>query len=462
MLKSSISPKKFDRSISPLKAKVEGVLEPKYSADEMIYRQVFLQKLEQTRTARDSAHDKFNGIGYKEWYEQNDKAANSYIPLRKNPEDINIVTGTTREKVLTLISNVINLVFRTNFRAFDKEDTEEVDLGEAMGDVVERSTQVEQWEDKKIYAYYELATQGDVFIEDVTVDEVKVDKKKIRLSDVGDKFDFEGFKPEKTMRKMFSGCRRNLIIGTQVYLGNIYETDINKQPYIFTREVVPYEVAKSIYGHLPRWKNVPKRLRVSSLDESQWGLNWRLDSIADGMVEILKYTDDINDEYQLVINGVLQLPIGFPKPWEFDGYNIVQGGLEPMGLFAYHKSIPCKTKIDQEVLDEMLKLSVLKGQKSYMPPIANYSGQLLNRSMFKASAITNNLQKGDIEVLGGNPNAYTMQPSEFQLINLLMSFIDKTATGWTADGYRVFHDCTAGAQKFGDYDFWFYKFAHEA
>lgn len=440
-------PKRDDSAIESMMNGGTSVSEPKYTKEEQAYRQEFLKKLENTRTLRESPHDKFNGIGYTKWYEENDKAGNSHMPPRKNKEDVSIVTGTTREKVLAIVSNVINLIFRTNFKAFDKNDNEAVELGEALSDCVERSTQIEMWEDKKIYPYYEMATQGDVFMEDIEVNEVKVDKKKIRLSDVKTGFDFEGWKPEKTLKTMFSGCRRNMMIGTQVYLGNLYETEINRQPYIFTREVLPYEVAKTIYGHMPRWQYVPRQLAPTATDgeAEHWGLNWRLDSsdLTGGQVEILKYTDDPNDEYQILINGVMMLPVGFPKPWEFDGYNIVQGGLEPMGLFAYHKSIPCKTKVDQEIIDEMLKLSVLKGQKSFMPPIANYSGQLLNRTMFLPGKVTNNLQKGDIEVVGGNPSMYALNNGEFQLIEMLKRFIDEKSLNPIVQGISPTKETTA-------------------
>jgi len=432
-------------SDSPLTPNSEfSVTEPVLSVDESSYRQMFLKKLEDTRVVRDTAHDKFNGIGYKTWYEENDKAANSFTPPRKNKEDVNIVTGTTREKVLAVVSNVINLIFRTNFKAFDKDDQEEVELGEAMSDCVERSTQIEMWEEKKLFPYYEMASQGDVFIEDIDVDEVKVDKKKIKMSSLKEE-DFKNFNPEKTMKVMFSGCKRNVLTGTQVYLGNINEIDFTRQPYVFTREVLPYETAKVIYGNLPRWKYVPEKLTTVSTegDNSQWGVNWRLEPISDGQVEIIKYTDDVNDEYQIVINGVFQLPAGFPKPWEFDGYNIVQGGLEPMGMFAYHKSIPCKTKLDQEVLDEMLKLSVLKGKKSFMPPIANFSGQLLNYAMFNAGKVTNNLQKGDMEVLGGNPDAYSLKQSEFQLFEMLKKGIDEKSINPVMQGQAAQPGTTA-------------------
>jgi hypothetical protein len=100
------------------------------------------------------------------------------------------------------------------------------------------------------------------------------------------------------------------------------------------------------------------------------------------MVEVLIYQDKFNDEFQILLNGVMQLPVGFPMPWEHGEYNLVQGHLEPISaFFAYSKSIPDKTFLDQQVLDEMYRLAVLKTQKSFMPPIANYSANILTKSM---------------------------------------------------------------------------------
>jgi hypothetical protein len=175
-----------------------------------------------------------------------------------------------------------------------------------------------------------------------------------------------------------------------------------------------------------------------------YGFNWRLETTENETCEIIKYQDKWNDEYQVIINGVMMLPVGFPMPWEYAEYNLVQGRLEPISpFFSESKSIPTKTKLDQEILDEMYRLSVLKTQKSFMPPIANYTTNILSRSMFLPGKVNNNMQKGDVEVLGGDPSSYSMKPSEFEMIRMIKGFIDDKSVNPLLQGQAPSGETTA-------------------
>jgi hypothetical protein len=431
----------FGQFLSPSEVK-----EPKYSEKEQKYRLFLLQRLESSRDVRESPRDEFNGMTYSQRYESNLKAGLSFTPPRKNPEDTQVVTGTTREKKLAIMAAVLNLNFQTTFKAFDKNNIEDLELGDAMTDCVERSNKIEMWEEKMIYAYDELVTQGDVFVEEIYVDETRIDKKRIKLSDVNEET-FKDFDPEQSTKLVFSGCRRNILSGLQVYLGSIKVRDVKQQPYLFTKEILPFENAKAILGHLPRWENVPRYLIDTSGngDDAHWGMNWRLtNELQKDQVEILRYQDKWNDEYQILANGVMMLPIRFPMPWEHGEYNITQGKLEPISaFFAYSKSYPDKTKLDQEILDEMYRLAVLKTQKSYMPPIANYSTNILNRSHFLPGKVINNLNKGDVETLGGDPGMYSMKPSEFEMIKMVKEFVSEKTVSDVFQGQQPAGNPTA-------------------
>jgi hypothetical protein len=419
---------------------------PDYSPEEQERRQQELVEITADYNRRESPHRLLNQMTYSQNYRTNMLAANSDTPPRANAEDTQVVTGTTREKVLAIVAAVLQLNFETKFMAFDKDDMQDEELAMAMTDCVERANKMEQWDEKKIYAYFEMATQGDVYVEENFIDETLTDKKKIKISDLTEALmkDYKADYKTKTVQGM---CQRNIIPGTQVYKGSMTERILRNQPHIWTREVRPYEVVKSIYGSLPRWKNVPRRLVTVgpgiSADYAT-ALNWRLETIDNEQCEILKRQDRFNDEYSLYINGVKMLPNGFPMPWEFQEYNLVQGSLEPISaFFSESKSIPCKTKLDQEILDEMYRLAVLKTQKSFMPPIANYSTNLLSRSMFLPGKVTNNLQKGEVEVLGGNPQMYAMQPSEFSMIQMIKKFIDEKSISPALEGNQQGGDQTA-------------------
>ena len=443
MAKMKTKKQDVDSSVSVSEVEIKA---PEYSATEQEYRHNLLRILEETRNIREQPHDEFNGMSYTDRYIANFKAGNSYQEPRKNKEDTSLVTGTTREKKNAVINSVLSLVFDTNFRAFDNNNLEDQQLGEAMTDCVFQSNQVEQWDEKKIYAYDELATQGDVFIQDNWIDETRIDKKKIKLSDL-DKETFKNFDPQKSMKVVFSGARRSVIPGLQVYLRNIRQPEIKLQPGLFTRQVMSYNEARAVYGKLPRWENVPRDLTITdSTEVDHFGFNWRLETMGKDMVEVLCYQDKYNDEFQILLNGVMQLPVGFPVPWEHGEYNIVQGHLEPItAFFAYSKSIPDKTFLDQQVLDEMYRLAVLKTQKSFMPPIANYSANILTKNMFLPGKVNNDLEKGEVEVLGGNPNMYSMQQSEFEMIKMIKGMIDEKSVSPSLTG-QTFNSRTTAVE----------------
>jgi hypothetical protein len=89
------------------------------------------------------------------------------------------------------------------------------------------------------------------------------------------------------------------------------------------------------------------------------------------------------------LNGVLMTPIGMPLPWGYDEYNIVQQNLEPFHpVFAYGRSLVKRMKANTAIYDEMVKMAVLKTQKSFMPARANVTGKTVSRRMFMPGKIT--------------------------------------------------------------------------
>ncbi len=128
------------------------------------------------------------------------------------------------------------------------------------------------------------------------------------------------------------------------------------------------------------------------------------------------------------------LPCGFPLEVVSPSgeYTIAKGDIYPISqFFAYSKSIPAKTKVDQEVLDEMLKLIVLKTRKSFMPPLANNTGRVLSRKIMNAGEITNQLDPNKIQVIG---DATGVSSSEFAAFEFIKNIIDQKSVSPTFMG----------------------------
>lgn len=413
---------------------------PDYSEEELLYRASLMKKLINAQTDRNTAHKEINDQNYQEYYDSNLKAANSYIPPKKNPEDTRIVTGTTEEKGNTLLSAILNYNLEPNIIAFDKDQMEVDELGRNFEDLVKKSREIEDYDTKRMLIYKELLDQGTCFVEELWVEETRVQKK---LADI-DWYNGVDVKKIKWTPKDiagFCGCQTRLMRGDKVFLGNIREFEIKKQPYLYTFEVMSYAEAETIYKNWSRWKFVPKKVvKVAPTEDSTYR-HWTLEEQQENYVEVIKFQDKWANEFMIMLNGVMMLPAGFPLEAVSPSgeYTIAKGDIYPISnFFAYSKSIPAKTKVDQGVLDEMLKLIVLKTQKSYMPPLANNTGRVLSRKIFNAGEITNQIDPNKISPIGDNNG---VSQSEFAAFEFIKNIVDQKSVSPAFAG-----DQTSGRQ----------------
>lgn len=410
---------------------------PDYTEDELEYRQMVIKRMVHAKNERDKPRREFNDMDYRNYYDSNLRAANSYIPPKKNPEDTRVVTGTTEEKSVTLISAILNYNLEPNIIAFDNNDMEVDELGRTMEDLIKKSREIEDYDVKRMLIIKELLDQGTCFVEEQWVDERKVEKK-LKNIDWYNGIQVANIDWTEKEVRGFQGAQVRLIAGDKVYLGNPNEFEIKKQPYIATIDIMSYEEAKAIYGNWDRFEFVPKKIvRSEPLDNSSYR-DWTLEQQQENFVEVIKYQDRFNNEFMIMLNGVMMLPIRFPLSVVSPSgeYSIAKGDLYPNGQFcAYSKSVPAKTKVDQEVLDEMMKLIILKTRKSYKPPLANNTGKVLSRKIFNPGNIENQINPDQIKEIGNN-NGVT--PAEFNAFEFIKRIVDEKSVspGFMGDQTR--------------------------
>lgn len=399
---------------------------PEYTNDEMDYRSYLIKRLVNAKNQRDNQYIEFDDMDFLTYYEENAKSANSYIRPKKNEEDTRIVTGITNEKVNTLLSSILNFNLEPNVIAYNENDFFVEELGETMEDIIRKTREMEDYDAKRVNIYKEQLDQGNAFVEEVWSDVFKVNKK---LNDTNWR---ENVDPKKInwktkIEKAYSGCQANLLSGTKVYLGDVREFMMKDQPYVFTASVESYENLKRIYKNWERWQYVPRNMAPSSVTEDQDVAyrDWSLQELQDDMVEVIKYYDKPNNEFMIMLNGVMMLPIGFPLTYISPSceYPVAKGNNYPISrFFAYCKSIPSKTKVDQQVLDEMLRNIILKTQQSFAPPLANNTNRLLSRRTYFPGQITRGLNPDKIKPL---IDAKGVTPGEYQSFELIKGIIDQ-------------------------------------
>ena len=408
----------------------------KYSKEETKYIGILTDRLMSAKSQRDNKWEEFDDDNYLTVYEDDAKAANSYLRPKMNEEDTRIVTGTTKQKVQTLLSTVLNLNLESSLIAFDKYNKIIDDIGETMEDFVEKSREMEDYETQRVLIYKEAFDHGTAFTEEQYYSSSSLNKK-LKDTDFSDGVDFSKLEWDEELEKNNPECRTRLLSGPNVYLGNIREFFIKNQPYVFTVDHIGWSEAEKIYSKWDRWKY------VSKYDNDILGLegssnvpysNWTLEELKKGMVEVIKYQDKWTNEYQIFLNGVMMLPVGFPLTVisPSGDFSIAKLDVNPISnFFAYSKSIPSDTKVSQEVMDEFLRLAILKTEQSFTPPMANNTNKILSKKNLLPGVFTRDINTDQVKPLIES-NGVTA--SEFGMIGFIKEMVDEMSIDPTFSG----------------------------
>lgn len=421
---------KKDLDKSSLNPAPKAELTQDLTPEEETNRSTLRVKLQQARDARNQLYPAFGNDTYINFYEENRKKAHTIIPKTKNESDVVISTGTLENKLESVLSAVNNLNLSPEIKAFDKDNNRDILAGIALQDTISYTEELDEDEEKKMLRQKELLIQGTVFVEERWVTRYK---KKRTLNK---KFDgkLKDLKITAELQKYFEGPSRRVVPGPCVYLGDITEYFMKNQPFIATVEILNYEQVAGMFCTWDRWKYVSEKLKSFNVETPNTGstsqnttTKWTLNNIGMNQVEMIVYQNRSEDELQILLNGEPMLPDGFPlSAISPNGeYTIEKQVLKAIDNFAYGRGFIQSAEKTAELLDEMMRLSILKTRKSFMPPYINTSKRTISPRVLNPGQITQgqNLTADSLVAIGQESQGVT--PSEFQLIKELTDRIDK-------------------------------------
>lgn len=418
----------------------KAISPPDLSKAELDERTYDLRRLYQIGQVRESPQPQFDGMGYTMYNQTNEMADMSYLPPKANKGDSRITTGITHEKDSTLVSFFTNMDFEGKVRVFYKSE-ELLDDGIALTRLVRKSRELEKYDDKRAQNYRNYVVQGTSFVLEQWVEEWVPNKVIIKDSDNLDdvKWAYKGLK------KLFSRPESTLIDGKKVFLENIREKDIQKQPGVYVVEYIPRQLLETYFGRMKRWKNVPYSVVPTNAGWLTMGSiysDWTYGEVDFEKCEVIHVYRKFEQRYQLYINGVPMLPADYPLTKVSPGglVPIAKGDEDPINMFAYSKSEPAKTKIDQQIFDEILRLMIVKFQQSAFVPRANNTGRVVAPGMFMGGAVTSNLNPDQLPSLIENPG---ITQSDFSFYTLLKEQIDSKTLSSIMEGMTSTGSMTA-------------------
>lgn len=387
-------------------------------------------RLERMRDARNQQYPEFGNNTYINFYEENRKKAHTILPPKKNESDVMISAGTLENKLESMLSAVNNLNLSPEVKAFDKKNNRIMLAGIALEDAIFESETLDDDAEKKMLRQKELLIQGTVFIEERWMTRWKK-KRKLASPFVGKT---KGLDISVELQKYFEGPSRRVVPGPCVYLGDITEYFMKNQPCIATVEIINYEMAESMFRQWDRWEFVSKKLKSANVETPNTGstsqnaiTKWTLNNIGMDEVEMIVYQNKPEDELQILLNGTPMLPVGFPlSAISPNGeYTVEKQVLKAIDNFAYGRGFIQSAEKASDLLDEMLRLSVLKTRKSFMPPYINTSKRVISPRVLNPGQITqgHGMTADSLVPIGKESEGVTA--SEFQLIKELTDRIDK-------------------------------------
>ena len=342
-----------------------------WKGNEKEQNSTLLDRVTRAKNLRRQSVRHFDNLSFDQDYLANEDAINAYLRPKKNDDEVRVVTGTTEKKVEVIVNELLSYNFQHEVFAFDKEDLEIQELGDDMGDMVTRTNEIEQDEDLRTDALFELIGQRALFIE-------------------------EYLEEKETNGTIIKRCKKRLLSGLQVFLGdiNLPHYRFNEQPYIVKYDKMNYWTAKSLYGHKENFKYVMPGMYM---DEDWFGgdFNWRLANLTDMEVEICKYESAFDNELQWWINGVPMEDFGTKLPWEHEGYNTVMSVAKRISSnLAYGRCVVASLKYLQGFKDETIRNLIRKFRQAVNPPKTVVgTGKIYSKDIFQSGKITYGVPK---------------------------------------------------------------------
>lgn len=404
--------------------------EYKFSEAEKKYMHQVLTRIREAKNDRDMAHGEFGGRTLGEVARSNEVAANTLVRTTiETGKELSVSTGTLEEKLKIVVAEMMRPNYTPELRAYDERAEPMEDLAMAYEDVL--LTLRRQIPENGDYTLalsriVELLKQGTVFVDTLWDEERRnVTRRK------GDKW-------ERERKLVRSGLYYPVINQLNVVLGNIRVNEMRRQPFVAFFDHISYAEAEALYGHLPNFKHVPATGGTKLLGDV-WEAGVTVTAPERNRIERVIYQDKWEDRYNIYVSGVPMFDLEYPlSDVSGDGeYTLVKEKFwEIKHNFSYGKSFVASGSAEElsKVLDEFLRLAILKNRKSIRPPYANNTGRVLSPKVLDPGMMTANIQATGLVKLGDEGQGVTA--GELGMIERLRHTINESTVSDTFSGQQ--------------------------
>lgn len=313
---------------------------------------------------RDRAFAYFDGMDLITYIEDSVERFNTNLFLREGMEDwqAGFNDGFTRNKVLAILGKIIAQLPIASAMPRGEEDTIRAQI---ITDLYQYTEEIDDYLDNMTYFVLETVVKGT----GIGYEDIEYKKRKRRMvKKIGD----EMVASEETIKdtKFYT----EIVPLEEYYPADVGIKNTKDQPYAFWRRQISFAKFLDIYGHYQKADLVKPHNGSQTSGFIPYYQDYISSDVHSGHVELIKYYDQLNDQYILMANGIWLNPLGSneevqPLPWNHKEMPFYDAKFEPFGPFLYGKSLPSKLSSMQDILNVLQNMTMDQSFLSIFTPI---------------------------------------------------------------------------------------------
>ncbi len=171
---------------------------------------------------------------------------------------------------------------------------------------------------------------------------------------------------EEEERTLYDDCFQTVIPLEDFYIGNPYEPDVQKQPYVIWKKITTYEEAFGEFSHYKNWEFVRPGAYALTQEPTTFYRNKLYTELSSSQVEILRYYNRKDNLHIVTINGIVMYE--GPIPFKNGKYPFAKYIFEPYEIpFFWGAGAPQKIMGEQDVQNTLINMMLDKTYGSLLP-----------------------------------------------------------------------------------------------
>lgn len=345
----------------------------------------------------------------------------------------------TRKKVVASAASLVASGIGVDIAALKPDNRVDREFSKATEMLYDWSSERELQESELIrFVLNGFTTGTGLLYEEVAWEEREVNE----IDDI----DFETGKitTKKAKRVDFKGPRISTVRIDELFPGDVFQRDMQKQPFIIWRQTTDYETAAAFLAKYKTWKSViPDSKQFFGADED----DKEQQEDYDGRVEIIRYWCRATDTFAIICNGVLltDYGMGFPHPHKMYPFVKFTPFLFADTDFFYGDSLAHINIGEQKTINDFINVMIDSERLRNEPPVTTNSEEIAKSDVVIPGAMIATRMGEEVNIM----NAFTQGTSTglVQANQMLEQQMDENSIDPLVSGQQASGDPTATEVK---------------